>query len=773
MARFSDIMGLNAREQYISQLNSPEAFTLADDKIYSREILAQHNIPVPAIHALISDRFQAKNFDFEKLPKSFVIKPSQGSRGRGILVLKRYKKGVYQKPDRTFVTHRQIIKQCISILEGYHSLSATDTVIIEEILEVSSDFSDICTIGLPDIRVIVVNLVPLMAMLRLPTLESEGKANLHAGALCFGIDMRTGRLFHGISNEGEITLDAKLRNFVIPEWDRILEVAAECQEASRIGYVGADITLDKNIGPVVIELNAQPGLGIQNANDAPLRKRLERVRHIKVKNVQEGVKLAKELFGQRYDEMYYVKQDKILGLYESAQIISSLGTVRNVVTKISLNNNITQIDAELAQRMGYAAQKKQFPFEMFLKGQKKTIKAKIAAFDDQPYDVLLGLRDIQNYVIRPDIRTKPSSLNEKEQEAIPLKELDKKICEIDQQLYLISGLRPLNVEEEKKKFFDTNSYNPKFKYTPSKAPLVQLKKQLRTMTFNDSSLGVLLQNKQIEVLKKIEILQTIGTSQFHSAAQALYGSSLELDDEILIKEAEDFNYDTTYNDDKKLLSTTEIVKACETLFKQYDLKDWKVIVKDKMTSDFSAGKHGKIFVKSTAKIDATSLRSTLAHEIETHVLTAVNGKQQPYQIFVQGFANYLTTQEGLAIYNQTIVEKSEIKFQRIARDLQLLKISETGSFRDVFNAALKYTDDPEIAFERTLRSKRGMGDTSRPGSFTKRLVYYHGYKAVKEYIDADGDVNFLYLGKISLEDKGLIEGVGNLVHKVLQPNLSY
>jgi uncharacterized protein (TIGR02421 family) len=435
---------------------------------------------------------------------------------------------------------------------------------------------------------------------------------------------------------------------------------------------------------------------------------------------------------------------------------------------------VTQIDAELASRMGFAVQKKQFPFSLFLKGQKKTIKAKLAAFDDQPYDILLGLRDIKNYIIRPDINTKPSSLEEEEEKKpkATMTELDKQVCEIDKQLHLISGLRPINIDEEKKKFFESNSYNPTFKYNPSKAPLATLKKQLSSMIFDDSALGTLLHKKQVEVLKKIAILQAIGTSHFHTAAIDLYGSAIDLDNKTLNKEAGDFNYDTSHKNDKKLLSTKEIVKACEVLFKQYDLKNWKVVVKDKMTSDFSAGKHGKIFVKSTAKIDATSLRSTLAHEIETHVLTAVNGTKQPYQLFVQGFANYLTTQEGLAIYNQTIIEQSEIKFQRIARDLQLLKISETGSFREVFNEALKYTDDPEIAFERTLRSKRGMGDTSGPGSFTKRLVYYHGYKAVKEYIDAGGDINFLYLGKIAIEDKELIEDLEELNIVVINPTLN-
>jgi len=45
------------------------------------------------------------------------------------------------------------------------------------------------TYGLPDIRVIAYNMVPVMAMMRIPTKESGGKANIHGGACAVGIDI--------------------------------------------------------------------------------------------------------------------------------------------------------------------------------------------------------------------------------------------------------------------------------------------------------------------------------------------------------------------------------------------------------------------------------------------------------------------------------------------------------------------------------------------------------------------------------------------------------
>jgi hypothetical protein len=44
-----------------------------------------------------------------------------------------------------------------------------------------------------------------------------------------------------------------------------------------LGYIGADVVLDARRGPMVLELNARPGLAIQLANRAGLMPRLDTV----------------------------------------------------------------------------------------------------------------------------------------------------------------------------------------------------------------------------------------------------------------------------------------------------------------------------------------------------------------------------------------------------------------------------------------------------------------------------------------------------------------
>jgi hypothetical protein len=54
--------------------------------------------------------------------------------------------------------------------------------------------------GVPDIRIIVLRGIPFVAMVRLPTAESDGKANLHKGGVGVGLDLVNGRTLHGMQN---------------------------------------------------------------------------------------------------------------------------------------------------------------------------------------------------------------------------------------------------------------------------------------------------------------------------------------------------------------------------------------------------------------------------------------------------------------------------------------------------------------------------------------------------------------------------------------------
>jgi hypothetical protein len=63
----------------------------------------------------------------------------------------------------------------------------------------------------------------------------------------------------------------------IPSFDDVLRIAVRATDETGLNYVGADIVVDARYGPVILELNARPGLAVQVANRAGLQPRLESV----------------------------------------------------------------------------------------------------------------------------------------------------------------------------------------------------------------------------------------------------------------------------------------------------------------------------------------------------------------------------------------------------------------------------------------------------------------------------------------------------------------
>ncbi len=319
--KYKDILGLNRRNQeYIRPYNPPSAKRIADNKIRTKRVLAKEGIKTPEVYKLIRSKEQLKFLDWESLPKSFVIKPNQGTGGNGIIVFFGKKKGelAWIRPSGDIMTKNDIILHIENILDGRFSMgNRKDIAIFEERVKTDPLLKQYSYRGVPDIRVICFNGVPIMAMTRIPTKRSDGTANLHSGAICVGIDIATGittyamqmntssplsDTYEDIESTQDLIENKPLRGIHIPDWDNILEIALKCQRVSKLGYIGVDIALDAEHGPIVFELNARPGLGIQVANKAGLRWRLEKVKDVEVKGIKHGIRLAKNIFGGEVEE---------------------------------------------------------------------------------------------------------------------------------------------------------------------------------------------------------------------------------------------------------------------------------------------------------------------------------------------------------------------------------------------------------------------------------------------------------------------------------------
>lgn len=271
-----DVLGMNARNlHYVYRLNPRRLFPRADDKLRTIEILAAAGIPVPRCLAVFETRRDLLGLDAVIAGlDGFAVKPAQGYGGKGILVLRRVPEGHLvargRRGDERFDAEG-VREHILSILTGVYSLEKlTDRAFIEELLEPEETLERLSSGGLPDIRVIVCGGKPILSMLRAPTRASGGRANLHQGALGIGVDMEAGRTTHAILRGRPVTshpdTGRDLAGVALPRWGEVLDLAVRAAEAAGLGYLGVDLVVERRRGPLVLEVNARPGLTIQLAN---------------------------------------------------------------------------------------------------------------------------------------------------------------------------------------------------------------------------------------------------------------------------------------------------------------------------------------------------------------------------------------------------------------------------------------------------------------------------------------------------------------------------
>jgi alpha-L-glutamate ligase-like protein len=281
--REAGVLGMNFRNAgYIMANNARSHFPLVDDKVQTKRLAEKFGIPIPELYAVVEN-----HGDIAKLPqvlnklREFVIKPARGSGGSGIILIKDKTEEGFVNQSGRVMSMDDFVYHIASILSGIYSLEGgEDTAIIEALIHPDPIFNSVTYRGgVPDERVIVYWGVPVMAMVRLPTKASDGKANLHQGAIGAGIDIASGITLAAVHRSRIVSkhpdTENSVRGIKLPHWDKLLMMAVKASDMTGLGYLGADFVLDREKGPVLLELNARPGLAIQMANQSGLRRRLD------------------------------------------------------------------------------------------------------------------------------------------------------------------------------------------------------------------------------------------------------------------------------------------------------------------------------------------------------------------------------------------------------------------------------------------------------------------------------------------------------------------
>ncbi|MDO8648559.1 MAG: DUF1704 domain-containing protein [Candidatus Peregrinibacteria bacterium] len=776
------VLGLNARNLlYIKPFNPRKAVAFADDKIKTKAFLAARGIPTAKVYARIESRSQLKTFDFAALPDSCVLKPNYGSGGEGILILKGRKNGQYLLQGKTPISDKEMREHIEDILDGKFSVNGRmDTAFFEKILVPHEGFAPFRPLGLPDVRIVVFNLVPVMAMLRVPTAESGGKANVHLGGIGIGINMSKGVTTHAAQYNRiirDLPHGGSPAGIPIPFWEEILLHSARIQQMTNIGYLAVDFTVDEEQGPVLLEVNARAGLMVQVANLAPLRARLKRVEGLPVSSPEKGVHLAQELFGEKVNrvEREVEIERPILGTREMI-VIAGDGANMEVPCLISTDQAVTTFAPDLIEQLkttGGIEDEEGKPgvnrVKFTLGGRKIQTVVRSGVMPSLSVRAMIGTRDLKDFLIDPKKEAPSSAIRSAVREDV--RAIDRVLAQIDRALPILKFVRPVNLTEERAKAEGDSDRNPLFEYLPLPDDIDDMERRLALVSPDTSPLGLLLEKKRRELLARMHMLRARGDAvRFTEASQALFGAPTS----VLIASALAQLKARVACDlpppERELIDAEDAVPLFEEALMRYSLHDWQVSVKENLVSDCAVGGR-KLFLRKGKRFSREHIAALVAHEIETHILTAENGAHQPFALFRGGFAHYLDTQEGLAIWNQNrVISANHEKRYGPARSVLGIAFALEHSFCET----VRYLEDElhydhEKAFGKAFELKRGLRDTAEPGGFTKGIVYFRGVRAIEQFVLSGGDLKRLYIGKIAVEDLEHAEKVPGVKPPLLLP----
>ncbi len=275
------ILGMNRRNAACILDHNPRAkFPVVDDKLRMHALCQEIGVPTPEVYAEISSYSMLRRLP-ELLSErdDFVIKPNRGSAGRGVFVVVGREGADYLRHNGERVRLDALRQHLSDVLSGMYSLGGQlDRAIVQQRIRLHPAFTAVSYKGIPDVRVVLYRNEPAMAMLRLQTRESNGRANLHQGGIGTGVDLASGFTHHAVQRNRMVTAHPDTGRPVVglrvPYWPEVLDMARRVARAVGLGYVGVDIVVDAEHGPLLLEANARPGLAIQIANNRGLLPRL-------------------------------------------------------------------------------------------------------------------------------------------------------------------------------------------------------------------------------------------------------------------------------------------------------------------------------------------------------------------------------------------------------------------------------------------------------------------------------------------------------------------
>lgn len=770
------ILGINARNlHYVGKHNPAKAVRLADNKITTKQFMAERGIPVPETYAVIKNQSELAAFDFFSLPQtSFIIKPARWSRWRGIFRVEQ------NKTQETFLVQWKEIEEsllktyCYDILDGKESLQRKpDHILIEELMIPWDDFAPFCERWLADIRIIVYNFVPVAAMLRVPTEQSWGKANLDRGGVWLGVEVWSWKI-------QSMYLHWKTYKTAFPEpytnflgeklsyRDDILTRSAQIQYYVNLWYLALDRVIT-DTWPKLLEINARAWLKIQLALDMPLRERLEKVGDLRIHSPEKWVEICQTLFSQQKRDL--VSASKILPQHSYGTISSTIGVQHEVTIDIDLNKSGVIMDPLLADE--FEEEKVctvNFPHEWI----SLAIPTRRRSNALSTHHIILWYDVVSNYLIKP---VPPIASSAKlfrrwmilEDEIDLLYSLDNKLSEISSKLILSRYLKPQNFFEQLDIFLAKDgNYNPEFTYqrptvkklTHIWSELAYIRDEFWWMQTIESPLGALFAEKIDELVLKQQLLLAYRAQDLERVyeLQSRYRGEF---DKTLLQEAHDrvLNTENDREDLWPILWRKRIMKEVVA----YLVAQWWGEVEVKFTPETFARMSVKKYwsrlilqISSWSTFRQHDLFAALAHEI-MHLRRYSNGAWTWRNIFKRGTARYFIDEEWLAIW--AAEQELPDSYEKVSMWKKYLLVDQAMhcDFADlVAFLRTEWTNKSLLSlFKTAYRLKRWIERTDIVSPFAVSLqdtIYAQWYHRIEQWVKNWWRLHDLFVWKIKLED---------------------
>ncbi len=761
----------NARNlHYIKGASFLDSKKIADSKLGTKKFLSAHNVAVPETLAIIKKHTEVDPMLIKNYETPFVVKPNNWYGWKWILIVESQNAlGHFVTNTGEIFTPKEMAEHFIYILDGFFSLSwGRDTVLIEKKIILTKEIELFGTFGLPDIRIIAYNMVPVMAMMRIPTKESGWKANIHGWACAVGIDIGTWKLTY-ISSKGKTVKTipgiGDVRWIVVPEWDKILSLAIQVQKVTGIKFLWCDVVLDEVSWPLLLEINIRPGLEIQNVNLAPLRTRLDKVEGVDISSVEKWVRLWRDLFSWDIeDKITELSGKKVVWAREYVKIIHNEKTY-NYIADINIGKSENKIDTSFVVDILKIPlwEKTKLRLECEILWIPQMLRFELS--DLQGEKMLLGRSSLKGFLIDPfkykkgenpflqntrNLTASNTAITKIHQSQ--LLALDTRLVAIDKKMLLLKYVTPLNLDEQKQIFVEKQGdYTPKFTYREVPLDLAALKKELKSIEIPDIPLAQIYQKKAKEIENKINFL--IAFKEQNHGDMTLYSQKVFGD---IVQE----NFERS----KERISARDNIREEEEFIEYEDIRDYmkkfnhiygiKVKMKESESTSRFSMKWDILQFKKDAIVGKREMRSIIAHEIEGHYLRKINGRKSQFKILASGTAWYLETDEWIAIYNQNrFLTPYDKKYYSIFERYYFVQFALKHSYKKlVVHLAEFYDDDWGRVFNFMLRLKRWFQDPSKSGVFMKDVVYVNGLFWVEDYLENGWELGDLYIWKIGIKD---------------------